>query len=76
MLRLFTAALTTIVIFSGHALAQQGGTEQERQACAPDVKKYCAAVFDQGDLVILSCLQQNRSKISQSCNRVLVDHGQ
>jgi hypothetical protein len=32
--------------------------------------------MDQGDLVVLSCLQQNRPKISADCNKVLVDHGQ
>jgi hypothetical protein len=24
----------------------------------------------------LSCLQQNRAKLSSACNKVLVDHGQ
>jgi len=33
-------------------------------------------VIDQGDLVILSCLQQNRTKISAACDQVLKSHGQ
>jgi hypothetical protein len=33
-------------------------------------------VIDQGDLVILSCLQQNRPKISNACDQVLKSHGQ
>jgi hypothetical protein len=32
--------------------------------------------MDQGDLVILSCLQQNRPKLTKACNQVLVSHGQ
>jgi hypothetical protein len=68
-----TVALLSLTV---NAVAQQGGTEEERQACSPDVKKFCAAVIDQGDLVILSCLQQNRQKLSKACNQVLVNHGQ
>ncbi|MDB5550210.1 MAG: hypothetical protein JWL86_194 [Rhizobium sp.] len=65
-----------LCLLSTAVFAQQGGTEQERAACSPDVKKLCTAVIEQGDLAILSCLQQNRAKISKACEKVLVDHGQ
>jgi hypothetical protein len=69
--------ITFMLALPALAVAQQGGgSEQERQACSPDVKRFCAPVIDQGDLVVLSCLQQNRAKLSSACNRVLVDHGQ
>ena len=68
--------LLTLIATPQLALAQGGGTEQERAACAPDVKRHCLQVVDQGDLVILSCLQQNRTKLSSACNKVLIDHGQ
>ena len=61
------------------AFAQQGqhsGTEQEQKACSRDVTKFCRSLMDQGDLVILSCLQQNRPKLTAACNQVLVSHGQ
>jgi hypothetical protein len=66
------------VAASTAAFAQQGhsGTEQEQKACSRDVQKHCRKVMDQGDLVILSCLQQVRPKISPACNQVLVSHGQ
>jgi hypothetical protein len=66
------------VTASTAAFAQQGhsGTEQEQKACSRDVQKFCRPVMDQGDLVILSCLQQVRPKISAACNQVLVSHGQ
>lgn len=68
---------TFILALPVFAIAQQGGgSQQERQACSPDVKRFCIPVVDQGDLVILSCLQQNRAKLSSACNKVLVDHGQ
>ena len=76
MLKSATAAAILLAFFASNASAQQSGTEAEQKACAPDVKKFCAKVLDQGDLVILSCLQQNRPNISPACNQVLVSHGQ
>jgi hypothetical protein len=32
--------------------------------------------MDQGDMVVLGCLQQNRSKLSKACSKVLTDNGQ
>ena len=58
------------------AFAQGRGTAEEQKACTRDVQRHCRAVIDQGDLVILSCLQQNRAKISPACDQVLKGHGQ
>jgi Cysteine rich repeat len=58
------------------AQQQRGGTPDEQKACTRDVQKHCRPVIDQGDLVILACLQQNRSKISPACDQVLKSHGQ
>ncbi|WP_040675876.1 MULTISPECIES: hypothetical protein [unclassified Nitrobacter] len=52
------------------------GTEAEHRACARDVSRFCRAVMDQGDFTVLACLQQNRPRISKTCNQVLVSHGQ
>jgi hypothetical protein len=57
-------------------MAQGRGTDAEQKACSRDAQKHCRAVLDQGDLVVLSCLQQNRSKISPACDAVLKGHGQ
>ena len=51
------------------------GTPEERAACAPDVQKYCEAALPD-TMRVLACLQSNRSRISNACNRVLVSHGQ
>jgi hypothetical protein len=32
--------------------------------------------MNSGDQVVLSCLQQNRARISRGCQKVLIDHGQ
>jgi len=55
---------------------QRSGTPEEQKACSRDVQRFCRPVIDQGDLTILSCLQQNRPKISTACDQVLKDHGQ
>ena len=66
---------------SATAFAQQqvpgrSGTAAEQAACNRDVQRHCRKVIDQGDFVILACLQQNRSQISAACNQVLKNHGQ
>jgi Cysteine rich repeat len=74
----FVAALLSLSVTAG-ALAQQqqhGGTPEEQKACAHDVQKYCRTVMNDSDLVVLSCLQQNREKLTKSCDKVLKDHGQ
>lgn len=74
----FVAALLSLSVSAG-ALAQQqqhGGTAEEQKACAHDVQKYCRAVMNEPDLIVLSCLQQNRVKLTKSCDQVLVSHGQ
>jgi len=77
MQKSFLALVLLSLSVSTGAVAQQGrGTPEEQKACALDVQRYCRQVIDDGDLVVLSCLQQNRPKISGACDRVLKDHGQ
>ncbi len=76
-LTLLSLTVSTGVIFTAAmAQMQRGGTPDEQKACTRDVQKHCRAVIDQGDLVILSCLQQNRAQISKPCDQVLKSHGQ
>jgi hypothetical protein len=59
------------VVFASGAFAQQG-----HDACARDVSRFCRAYMNQGDMVVLACLQQNRGRISRGCDAVLRSHGQ
>jgi hypothetical protein len=75
----FVAALLSLSVSAGAMAAEQqqhGGTADEQKACAHDVQKYCRAVMNEPDLTVLSCLQQNRAKLTKSCDQVLVSHGQ
>lgn len=79
MLIKLSLALTLVVGLTGlEAMAQpQGrGTQQEQDACSRDVRRFCRKVIEQGDMVILNCLQQNRKQLSKGCQKVLSDHGQ
>ena len=72
--------LLLIVAFLGGALpalaqSQQQGTPEERAACAPAVQKYCRFA-NEDPMRVLACLQANRAKIGDACNKVLVSHGQ
>jgi hypothetical protein len=72
---LLALTLLSLAVSTG-AFAQGRGTPEEQKACTRDVQRHCRAVIDQGDLVVLSCLQQNRAKISPACDAVLKGHGQ
>jgi hypothetical protein len=58
-------------------LVAVSASAQQRQdpGCARDVSRFCRAVIDQGDMVVLSCLQQNRARLSKVCAKVLTDNG-
>jgi hypothetical protein len=50
------------------------GTPQEEAACAPDSTRFCKR-FEPDALQVLGCLQQNRERISKSCQQVLRARG-
>jgi cysteine rich repeat protein len=59
-----------LVLVASAASAQQG-----HDACARDVTRFCRAHMNDGDKVVLECLQQNRSRISRACAKTMADHG-
>ena len=73
---LLALTLLSVSISTGAMAQGTRGTVDEQKACTRDAQKHCRAVLDQGDLVVLSCLQQNRTKISPACDAVLKSHGQ
>jgi len=86
MARYFGAALAAFFLISGQAQAQQQapapfpmpnmmqGTPQEQAACAPDSAKFCKR-FEPDALQVLGCLQQNRGRLTKSCQSVLANRG-
>jgi hypothetical protein len=76
MRKIFLVLSVLSVSASTGALAQHSGTEEEQKACARDVQRFCRPLMDKGDLVILSCLKENRPKLTKACADVLINHGQ
>lgn len=76
VLALALLSSTTAAFAQQAAQPQRQGTAEEQAACRRDVQRHCRSVIDQGDLVILACLQQHRPQISAACNQVLKSHGQ
>ena len=60
-----------LILMASAASAQQG-----QDACARDVSRFCRAHMNEGDMVVLACLKQNRARLSKACQQVLVSHGQ
>ena len=60
----------SLVLIASAASAQQG-----HDACARDVSRFCRAQMNDGDQIVLACLQQNRARISKACQQTLASHG-
>src|SRR5512141_153731 len=53
------------------------GTPEQRQACGPDVRRFCKSLkSDDGPFAYLACLQEHREKLRAACLKVLESNGQ
>jgi hypothetical protein len=59
---------------SQHSSLAQSGTPQERQACSRDASRFCRQQLGD-DGAVQQCLQNYRTKLSASCQKVFKDHG-
>lgn len=78
MLRM-TFLSAVLVAATSAALANEtpGGTRDDQAACRADSRRFCRTVDpESGTFGILTCLKQNRSKLSRACRGVLESHGQ
>ena len=69
--------LAAIIILAGMAPSSgQGhmGTSQEQAACKRDAQRFCRHQLSD-DMAVQQCLQQNRTRLSKSCQAVFVSHG-
>ena len=69
-------SLAMLLSLSTETVAQHAGTDQDEKACTPDVQRLCRKWIDQGDLTVLACLKENRSRLHAACRDVLIRHGQ
>jgi hypothetical protein len=60
---------TSLVFAQGHM-----GSPQEQQACRRDAQRFCRKQLGD-DGAVQQCLQQNRTRLSKSCQQVFASHG-
>lgn len=76
--RLLVAAFLagTLLAVSSSAYAQDDVRAQGAKACGPDAARLCKHVLEQGDMVMLKCFQNRKTKLSPSCRSFLTKVGQ
>ena len=52
------------------------GSPDQQKACFRDANRYCADEIPEGDMKVLACLQEHRSKLSKGCASLLAENGQ
>jgi Cysteine rich repeat len=60
---------TPLSLAQGHM-----GTPQEQQACTRDAQRFCRRQLG-NDGAVQQCLQQNRTRLSKSCQKAFASHG-
>ena len=68
--------LRILFVFPLVLMAFEASAQQGHDACARDVSRFCRAVMNDGDMVVLGCLKQHRARLSRACEKVLTDNGQ
>jgi len=69
----FAATIATSIV---PAQAQDDARARGDKACNGDAKKLCSKFFGQGDMVILQCFQDNKTRLSSPCRKFLTEVGQ
>jgi hypothetical protein len=68
--------MTRFLVLIPFVLMTSAASAQGQDACARDAQRYCRAHLNEGDMVVLACLKQNRARLSKGCQQVLISHGQ
>ena len=66
--------VSAAVLAAGSAFAQDRA--QSESACGRDASRLCKKVINDGDMAILGCLKENRTKLRPACIKNLQEHGQ
>ena len=72
MMTRFLFSIAFVLIAAASASAQQ---RPGQDACGRDASRFCRANLNDGDQVVLACLQQHRAKLSKACQATLAANG-
>ena len=67
---LFAIAFVLMALSSASAQQRPG-----QDACGRDASRFCRANLNDGDQVVLACLQQHRAKLTKACQATLAANG-
>jgi hypothetical protein len=65
-----------VLISLSPSQAQDDMRKRGDRACKTSSNRLCSKFFGQGDMMILSCLQQNKVRLNGSCRKFLTEIGQ
>jgi len=71
---LLIAALALIAVSTQSFAQGHMGTPQEQAACRRDAQRFCRQQMSD-DMAVQQCLQQHRTTLSKSCQKVFESHG-
>ena len=69
-------SIGTMLISLSPSQAQDDMRKRGDRACKTSSNRLCSKFFGQGDMAILSCLQQNKVRLTGSCRKFLTEIGQ
>ncbi len=73
---LFTAVALSLTLAASAGYAQDELRKRGDRACGGDSRKMCSKFFGQGDMMVLGCLQENKTRLSGNCRKFLTEIGQ
>jgi hypothetical protein len=76
MTRSSAAAALASATFLLTLVTEPAFAQDTRSACTRDVTRMCRSVINDGDMAVLACLKQHRSRLSRGCQRVLSENNQ
>ena len=69
-------SIGTMLLSLSPSQAQDDMRKRGDRACKTSSNRLCSKFFGQGDMMILSCLQQNKARLTGSCRKFLTEIGQ
>ncbi|HVV41227.1 MAG TPA: hypothetical protein VHC94_09200 [Nitrobacter sp.] len=76
MIRTIFASCLLVIAVAGTAASAQTAAERRNSGCARDVTRYCRSRMGDGDMAVLACLKEHRTRLSKTCAKTLAEHGQ
>ena len=71
-----TFSVGILLIASSSGYAQDDLRAEGAKACGADANRLCKHVMDQGDMIMLKCFKNRRTKLGAGCHAFLTKVGQ